>query len=282
MPNLLEYQSDDLIFRYAVDQSLCPDTYKMHMHEDIEFFIFCRGSGSYIIEGTEYQLAPQDILVMRNAEAHMPKISPHEPYGRMVFNVRPSFLEKIDPSGLLLRLAYEHPLGQRNRFRSSDYSKQAWEALEELTYCHEQNPDLLRLTIISRFVYLLSELARAYSPKSETDVPSDPLPNRILRYVNDELFNDLSLETISAHFYVSKSQLGKIFKNTTGTSVWEYISIKRLIAAREMILSGHSAQNACMSCGFNDYSSFYRAYKLKFNVSPSQDKENNMGHDKTR
>ncbi|MCI8590161.1 MAG: AraC family transcriptional regulator [Clostridiales bacterium] len=275
MPNLLEYQGDDFYFRYAVDQSLCPDTYKMHAHEDIEFFAFCRGSGSYIIEGTEYQLAPKDILIMRNAEAHMPKISPHEPYGRMVFNVRPSFLERVDPSGLLLRLVYERPLGQQNCFHAADYSKKAWESLEELTYYHEQESGLLRLAVMSRFVYLLSEMARVYGTKKETDLPNDPLPNRILRYVNDELFNDLSLETISAHFYLSKSQLGKIFKNTTGTSVWEYISIKRLMAAREMILSGHSAQNACISCGFNDYSSFYRAYKLKFNVSPSQDKENN-------
>ena len=278
MPNLLEYQGDDFVFRYAVDKSLCPDTYKMHAHEDIEFFVFCRGSGSYIVEGTEYQLAHKDILIMRNAEAHMPKISPNEPYERMVFNVHPSFINEIDPSGLLLRLVYERPLGQRNCFHSSDYSKQAWESLDELTYCHEQNQDLLRLSLLSRLIYILSELARVYSTKKETDLPSDPLPNRILRYVNDELFNDLSLETISAHFYLSKSKLGKIFKNTTGTSVWEYISIKRLMAAREMILSGHSAQSACMSCGFNDYSSFYRAYKCKFNVSPSKDKENNLNN----
>ena len=48
-------------------------------------------------------------------------------------------------------------------------------------------------------------------------------------------------------------------------------SIKRLTAAREKIRSGEAAQYAAESCGFGDYSTFYRAYVKYFGRSPKCD-----------
>lgn len=272
MPNLRYYECEDFIVRHALDQSLTPGTYKMHVHEDIEIYFFLRGKGYYIVEGTEYKLMPRDILIIRNAEAHMPRIDPGEPYERLVYNVQPAFLDKVDPSGTLHRMIYDHPLGQCNAFHADDYSENVWKNIEH--FIQEQTADshLLRLSAMGRLISILSELAYVYE-KAKIPLPAnDRLPSQIIRYVNEELFSELSLESISAHFFLSKSQLGKIFKAATGSSVWEYICIKRLIAAREMILSGYAAKDACISCGFKDYSAFWRAYKHKFNVSPSHDR----------
>ncbi|MBP3913408.1 MAG: AraC family transcriptional regulator [Lachnospiraceae bacterium] len=62
-------------------------------------------------------------------------------------------------------------------------------------------------------------------------------------------------------------------RKASGTSVWKYISIKRLLAAHARILRGDSVSEAAYACGFGDYSSFFRMYKKHFGRAPSIDKK---------
>ena len=101
--------------------------------------------------------------------------------------------------------------------------------------------------------------------------PNDSLSGQIVRYVNSNLFSHLSLQEVADHFYRSRSQISRIFQQATGSTFWEYVSIKRLLAARAMIQRGEKASNAAMVCGFADYSVFYRAYKNRFGHSPRED-----------
>ncbi|MDE7212552.1 MAG: AraC family transcriptional regulator, partial [Lachnospiraceae bacterium] len=56
-----------------------------------------------------------------------------------------------------------------------------------------------------------------------------------------------------------------------GAAPWEYITIKRLNAAREKMRAGATAQSAGESCGYGDYSAFYRAYVKYFGCAPKDD-----------
>lgn len=47
--------------------------------------------------------------------------------------------------------------------------------------------------------------------------------------------------------------------------------IKRLTSARERIRRGESAGSAAENAGFDDYSSFYRAYVKRFGCPPKND-----------
>ncbi|EQK30291.1 helix-turn-helix domain-containing protein [Clostridioides difficile] len=58
------------------------------------------------------------------------------------------------------------------------------------------------------------------------------------------------------------------FKSHTGTSIHNYIVQKRLILAKSLITNGHLMSEVCNKCGFNDYSSFVRAFKKNYGVSP--------------
>ncbi|MBQ4557590.1 MAG: AraC family transcriptional regulator [Clostridia bacterium] len=62
-----------------------------------------------------------------------------------------------------------------------------------------------------------------------------------------------------------------MFKDATGTTPQCYINAKRLIFAKEKIKAGMPAGEVASSCGFSDYSSFYRAYKKYFSYAPSDD-----------
>ena len=96
---------------------------------------------------------------------------------------------------------------------------------------------------------------------------------KIIHYIEEHLGEPLSLATLQSKFYISKTHLTRLFKQTTGLSVWEYIGIKRLTFARAKLREGIRASVVAQSCGFGDYSSFYRAYKKRFGESPTETKQ---------
>ena len=72
---------------------------------------------------------------------------------------------------------------------------------------------------------------------------------------------------------VSNDSLFTLFKKATGTSIGKYISVKRLLHARQMILQGRKPTEIYQSSGYQDYSTFYRAYVQYFGCCPRDDRQ---------
>ena len=129
----------------------------------------------------------------------------------------------------------------------------------------------LRLHMLLILANVLNELSNLTGNASSAADVQETTPQRILRYVNQHLFENISLASVSRAFFLSASQLSRVFRQATGSSVGEYIRVKRLLAARERILAGSSPADACAACGFRDYSTFFRAYRERFGCAPSRD-----------
>ncbi|MBQ7624436.1 MAG: helix-turn-helix transcriptional regulator, partial [Clostridia bacterium] len=121
---------------------------------------------------------------------------------------------------------------------------------------------------------LLQQLRKKYLTKDSTVSGSNSNIRNVIEYINENLYSDMSLDGICKRFFVNKSRLNRDFKEYTGSTVWDYIIIKRLLKAQEMIRSGVKTNIAAESVGFHDYSNFYRSYKSHFKVSPKDDGKN--------
>lgn len=273
MDIMQEFSFDDLYMRYAVSDAPDISDFPMHVHEQYEIYYFISGNAEYLVEGSRYPLYSGCILIMRPSESHRVKIFESEKYERYTVNFSSEFVKNIDPQCRLLRAFDDRPLGRGNLY----YPTQAAEEniRKMFSEVFEVGDDYEKRLRITALLFLLLDMINkqflsrtdfAYSPPKST-------AEKIMSFVNTHLFDDLTVPKLAKHFYLSTSQFGRIFRQASGSSPWEYITIKRLTAAREKIRGGMTAQNAGICCGFNDYSSFFRAYVKYFGTSPKDDKE---------
>lgn len=269
MPHVFSYRDAEIYSHHTIDQRPLPEAFTMHAHEWMEIYFFISGKGSYLVEGSQYPLQPNDIFIMRAAETHTLTISPDEPYERIAIHFSPALLAAVDPEQRLLRPFLDRPLGQLNRFPASDDPEGRLRAAFS-GFTFDGVPDV-RLNLMARLLLFLTTLDGIYEQAGMGHAPAQGLQSQLVAYVNEHLFEGISLQSVADKFYRSRSQISRIFQQATGSPLWEYVTIKRLLAARAMIQRGESAGTACIGCGFSDYSSFFRAYRAHFGHAPKDD-----------
>lgn len=271
------FHDEYISYSHAIAEKPTQYNFPMHAHEHHEVYCFLSGSGTYIVEGTEHRLEPRRILIMRSNEAHMPKIDRDIPYERIAVHFSSKFVDRLDPERLLLRPFLDRPLGRlnlydKNRMRSG-FIHDCFHRMSEVTGNYNEK----RILIASYFYNVLCEIYRASENNSleESGACANSI-SEIINYINNNLNENLSLSLLEDRFFISKSHLLRLFKRATGSTVWEYIMVKRINLARTMLHDGETAANAAIACGFNDYSAFYKAYKRKFGVSPTDDRKRGL------
>ena len=123
---------------------------------------------------------------------------------------------------------------------------------------------------VQLIVYLNRLILRTQRKKDEKDIQYDERIVNILSYVNENLDSDLSIDNIASRFYMNRYYLMHHFKNQTGYTLHNYILQKRITKAATLIKKGLQTTYVSDQCGFKDYSSFVRAFKKSFNLSPKQ------------
>ena len=105
-------------------------------------------------------------------------------------------------------------------------------------------------------------------PEKKTNDAS--LYANLVEYIENHLEEELSLERLAEEFYVSKYHIAHVFKDNIGLSIHQYITKKRLLLCEEAIRAKMNITDVYQTYGFGDYSSFYRAFKKEYGISPKE------------
>jgi len=100
--------------------------------------------------------------------------------------------------------------------------------------------------------------------------------NRVFEYIDQNLESNLSLKSVSEVAFFSPFHFHRIFKFITGETLNEYITRKRIEkSALDLLHKNITSTEIAHSYGFSDNSSFSRAFKKYFKVSPTEFKKQN-------
>lgn len=267
MTRLFSYRDTQIYAHHSVDEHPDSDQYAIHSHEWMEILYCISGSGSYLVEGVQYPFVAGDIFLIRPGELHRLIIEPHVPYERIAIHFSPEAIASLNPDMTLLRPFTDRALGQHNRYTlADDKNGLLRSAFSDFSFKDVPN---VRLNLLGRLLMFLTHLDGQF--RLMQSIPAPEGQNELVAYVNRHLFEDISLQSVAESMHLSRSQVTRIFQQVTGTSMWKYVTFKRLLTARAMLQRGESANSAGVACGFSDYSSFYRAYRSYFGHSPRED-----------
>lgn len=224
------------------------------------------------VEGSHYILNPGDLFIVRESEGHT--ITPLD-YPCECFDSSFSlhYFRIPDPDFKLYKPFTERTLGIGNVIAAEHVDH----ALIRSACGHIAASDdvyMRRIAVMGALELVLSEISRVHKPENYVEpVERDPLTVDILNYINSHLNSeDLEPDALAARFYVSRSQLNRMIKSGTGFTLWNYITCKRLSRAYYLIQAGVSNKDAAHMSGFQDYSTFYKAYIRVKGFSPKDDR----------
>lgn len=264
------YKDEDFCFSLKQDLTPGESNFDLHIHDEYELYCFLSGEADFLIEGNRYHLTPGAILIMRPGEFHQIHLHSTAPYKRFVIMFSQKLISSFDPLGELLIPYHNRPLGRSNLYLPTKFHKISPIDFLNLAAEEEEDTNVIRIKALSSLFMILSRLLVTF--RASGDSANDLSPSeRIINYINQNLSHDLSLKALSSTFFLSESQLNRIIKRSTNMSIGEYINIKRLHRARELLWEGVTASNVYIHCGFRDYSTFFRAYKKLFGINPQSD-----------
>lgn len=81
--------------------------------------------------------------------------------------------------------------------------------------------------------------------------------------------------------HIGRNQLQRAFKEITGMPIKRYRLLKRMEAARDILMTGISVKQVASKCGYKKQNNFTRDYKYIFNMTPLEWMRQHNAHDIT-
>lgn len=227
------------------------------------------GKVEYQVEGRLYRLLPGDVLLLSPMELHQVTVQSNRiPYERIVLWISRSYLSALGGGDALSR-CFDNALSEHtNLLRAYECTQvrtlfvRLLEELADNLYANE-------ICAQGYLIQLLVFLNRLSLDNQHKVAESDPLVSYTVEYINRHYSEEITLDVLATQLNMSKYYLCHEFKRVTGTSIYRYLLLKRLQAARELILQDYSPGTAAAKCGFSNYPNFYRSFKSCYGISPS-------------
>ena len=239
-----------------------------HYHEFHKLLFLREGNIGYSIEGRRYELEKNDIVIIPAGCVHRPEVDMDRMYSRYVLYISPSFLKAHSTEATDMESLFHFSGGvARVAGNVLDRLQELFRDMEDMDK-DSFGSDVLMSAVVLQMTVLLTRWMK--EPRAAVEgIANDKKILSILQYINENIHQELSIDTIADEFYISKFHMMRRFREETGYTVHSYITNKRLLNAKKLIANGEAATDVCYKCGFRDYSTFSRAYRKMFDESPA-------------
>lgn len=238
-----------------------------HVHDFCEILFLKKGNPLYFVEGRTYRLKKNTLVFSRAGDRHRIYFEEDGPYERYDFlynekNLPFDLYSKLPPTLDIINFdANTHVL---ELMKKADYYSE--------NFSGERLGHLLR-GIVEELFFNISISVKNGGASEFTAASTNNLVAKALAFIEDNLTSQITIDSLCDELYITKSHLHHLFINHLQISPKQYILSKRLNLAKRAIRAGLKPIEACMQCGFSEYSTFYRDYKKYYGHSPSRESD---------
>ena len=218
---------------------------------------------------TVQPLEAGDICVVPIGQEHHVEDDPQDPLSLYVLSIRPAVLELASlPEDAL-------PVGRlpRNALLSAQVEAIVRQLLFEQTLDRPQSGAM----VIGLTLQMLASLVPAgHAENGAAASPEPPRDSyaRVRAYIAElegRFFETKPLDDVANDLGMSRRRFTQVFRELAGTSWLAYLRLLRVEHAKRLLQQTHrTIASIAFECGFEDLSTFYRAFKREVGTSPSR------------
>lgn len=253
--------------------SLAAGNVEFHMHSHHEIFFLIDGSIQYFAENACYPMTSGNLILFSVNEIHKAVNVSNTPFTRLVIHIQPEFARSFcTPDTNLLGCFYREPGVGNLVSLSPKEQKQLLSMARRLAKLLKSRGRFGNdVEAVALYLEILVFVNRAW--KKAGISPAPPLPHRtqaIMDYIDANLTDNLTLDSIARALAMDKYYLSHLFKSETGSTIFQYVLVKRVALAKTLLSQGHTVNETCHLSGFNDYSNFIRSFKQITGYTPGK------------
>jgi len=248
----------------------------LHVHGEHEIMLMLSSGNEIMINGICYPISRGSLFLLKSMDYH--RISSSEQvlcqYYRLQF-----FAEEVDmlstPNFDLLQCFNQH---LRKGHKIQLDSEQCENLLRLINYseyylgreCTVYGKEVyMKLKFAELLIYIDSifqSLPNVTEEVQENARATEVMP--IIFYLQKNYQKKISLDALAATFFVSKSHLCRIFKETTGITINDYLTALRILKAKKLLASGANVKTVSKMVGYSSTEHFIRTFQKGEGVSP--------------
>ena len=239
---------------------------------------FLEGDVQYHVGNKSYHLEYGDCLLVPPSTPHYPEFLSHDkPYRRFVFWLGADYFKTLRQADEELAYGFDYAQShQAYRFHTDTITTQEIQGkltdlMEELAGGRSFHRLVSELMAVSFLVYINRLLYDSLHQKSA--VYENVLYLNICDYINRHLEEDLSLDSLSSFFYVSKYHISHIFKDNMGIPLHQYILKKSASRQQERHIVRPTHQPCLPPVRLQGLHQLFQGIQKEYGVSPKEYRE---------
>ena len=248
-----------------------------HEHKFIEVVFVTNGNGTHSINGTDYDIKRGSLLISNYGSVH--RIVPYGDMTHYNIYVRPEFFfndfcEKSNLIDTVFLTIYENfKINNIDDLSYIEFSGNDFSTIE--TYIKSMYREYLSKKpgyekIIESLLYVILTYAmRKMLIITENSPEKTKLSEDILAYIATHYHEKISSKELAERCFYNPSYFSRLFKETTGKSMIEYVQELRIKRACFLLKEAEMSIEAIASeVGYTNPSKFYESFKKLMGMTP--------------
>ena len=238
-------------------------------HPFLKILFILKGEGKLLVGGRNYRLRANQTAVVPRGVRHRIVDSPKNPLSLYVLCLKNGAVETFCPRMRYASLRTNTPTALGGVVKN---------ILRNLLYEQARNDVGADIVIIGLTLELIGMLIRGQStkrtilnvaPDSSIGLLSRARVAALIVALDNDFYRHQSVEQAAERIGLRPRRFSQLFREITGSSWPVFLRTKRIAHARHLLLqTNHSIAAVCFECGFEDISSFYRAFQHVERISP--------------